>query len=348
MKKVGLIFLSFLLYAALCLLLLNFYFLDDYTAEVRPAVTEISNSQTSDLQVEKNDASRSLDEFNEDATALSEEEIGKVAIDLNTADTVNTYDNEDQENSYVAQSFSVNGDNGKSMVDCNGYTTIYKDQAVVKIPFNCSNYGVEIEKILKADETAMLTITGYSTDQEDNSLGKERANYIKKLLIATGIDGNRININSTFQNIVFTNGIAKGGVYMKMKSYKNVDNASTSENSQKEVNFIKKSTDPFAYKKIISGFQGDYFYGNQTFTLYINKIKEFLQEHPDKKLKIYSHTTSVGNDDDNMTIAKSNITNAQKLILQSGIPKSKIESYAMGEQPVDESGSSTCLILTVN
>lgn len=48
-----------------------------------------------------------------------------------------------------------------------------------------------------------------------------------------------------------------------------------------------------------------------------------------------------------MAIAKSNIANAKRLMLQSGIEGAKIMGYAMGEKPADKNGSSTCLIITV-
>lgn len=73
-------------------------------------------------------------------------------------------------------------------------------------------------------------ITGYSTDEEVNSLEKKRADYVKKLLIGIGIgiDDKRIKTNSTIQNISFNNDAAKGGVYLIMKSSEKLTKISAS------------------------------------------------------------------------------------------------------------------------
>jgi outer membrane protein OmpA-like peptidoglycan-associated protein len=352
------VLLTFMLYAAACLFLLNFFFLKEFPVKELSSVSEEVSSQITTKETTEQpeslereiNLSTSTGLIKKDSLVLNHEEKGSSLTSIDSIVLSPETSKKVQTITYEPQTFAVFNKNDESLIGCNSYATIYKGTAKVKIPYNCINYGIEIQKILAADDKASLTITGYSTDGELNTLGKERAEYIKKLLLGIGIDNSRIKTNSTFQNISFNNGAAKGGVLMKMDSYKNISksNAKTVITPINTINGITKSTDPFAYKKITSGFQGDYFYGNQSFTLYINKVKDYLQKNPKKKLKVYSHTTSVGNNNDNMTIAKSNTANAKKLILQSGIPRSKVIGYSMGEKPVDENGSSTCLIITVN
>ena len=343
-------FVIFLLYTVVCLLFLGHFFFD--TVEVNEVIpTTVSNTNTTP-ELKKSTATTTLNNteettLNKKIDSLPTGTTLPIEIDSTPAGT----DSEKVEQTtalYKALPFSVYTNDNDVLVTCNSYALIYKDRSKVKIPYGCINYGIEIKKILSNNDQASLTITGYSSKEEDPSIGKLRADYLKKLLLGIGINDSQINTNASFQNIDFVNGVANGGILMRINN-SNIAPIATSPAVVKEnaVATTPQHTGPYAYKKFTGGYQGDYFYGNQTFTSYVSQIKNYLQDNPNKKVEIYTYTDSVGNAIDNMSIAKSNSVTAQRIVAQSGIPAYKIKSISMGEKAVDASGSSKCVILKV-
>ncbi|MEP0459145.1 OmpA family protein [Nonlabens sp.] len=269
------------------------------------------------------------------------------SIDINNIDTSNDIELEKTSAPYEALPFSVFNEANEVLIPCNLFALIYENRNKVKIPYGCINYGVEIKKILSLHKESSLTIIGYSSPEEPSTLGKQRAEYLKKLLVGIGIDKSRLHTNASFQDINYVYGKANGGILMRLNNSDSLPTISTAPISKEVTSDTTKPTGPFAYKKFTSGYQGDYFYGNQTFTSYVSQIKTYLKDNPGKKIEIYTYTDSVGNAIDNMSISKANSATAQRIVAQSGIPAYKIKSISMGEKAVDGSGSSKCVILKV-
>ncbi|WP_146080376.1 OmpA family protein [Nonlabens xylanidelens] len=352
--------LIFLLYCMGCLLVLG-YFLGDLKSDGVhvPALNDTVNKSTSistnPIEITslkpKEETTFKEDLNTIDTVVVKPSIVTNDSVSLSTkTDTKNDLNIEQTSTEYEALPFSVFNEAKEVLVPCNLFALIYENRNKVKIPYGCINYGVEIKKILSLHKESSLTITGYSSPEEPSTLGKQRAEYLKKLLVGIGIDRSRLHTNASFQDINYVNGKANGGILMRINNSDSlpITSSISTAPANKEITVqTTRPTGPYAYKKFTSGYQGDYFYGNQSFTSYVSQIKTYLKDNPSKKIEIYTYTDSVGNAIDNMSISKANSATAQRIVAQSGIPAYKIKSISMGEKAVDASGSSKCVILKV-
>ena len=339
-----------------CLLVLGYFLSDLNSNDIH--VTVLNSTVNKNLSKETIDNTPVIPEeeiaFKEDINTIDAVAIEDVivtnnsSVDLTNSGTSNDLNIEETSAPYEALPFSVYNEANEVLIPCNLFALIYKNRNKVKIPYGCINYGIEIKKILSVNKDASLSIIGYSSPEEPSTLGKQRAEYLKKLLIGIGIDSSQIHTNTSFQDIDYVNGMANGGILMRINNSNSRTPTLSTTPASKEVTIkTTQPTGPYAYKKFTTGYQGDYFYGNQTFSSYVSQIKNYLQENPSKKIEIYTYTDSVGNAIDNMSISKANSVTAQRIVAQSGIPAYKIKSISMGENAVDASGSSKCVILKV-
>ncbi len=348
-------FLIFLFYCMGCFLVLGYFFNDlKKDHEHIPSLHSTLNKNTTTPKktiknttliqegIDFKENQNTIDSVRVESINTSDDEVPL----SNQKETSNVKDIKQASLKYEALPFSVFNEASEAVVPCNLFTRIYKNRSNVKIPYACINYGMEIKKILTLYKESSLTLTGYSSPEEPSDLGKQRAEYIKKLLLGIGIDRSRLHTNASFQDINYINGVAKGGVLMRIN---NIDPLFTSIiPTNKEVTIKTTQPDgPYAYKKFTTGFKGDYFYSNQTFTSYISLVKSYLKDNPSKKIEIYTYTDPVGNAIDNMSISKTNSETAQRIVAQSGIPAHKIKSIAMGDKIVDGIGNNKCVILKV-
>ncbi len=241
--------------------------------------------------------------------------------------------------------FNVILSDGTQLLECDSYTTVFKNQNQVKIPYECRNYGVILKSYLDREPSATLKITGFSDVQEDPLNGKERASYLKKLLTNTGIPNDRILVANAIDYLNFKGGTAQGGIIMKIEksSTKTTPNKKTSIASS--TNSGKKAA--ITSKVFTSGFQGDYYYGDQTFTSYITTIKQLLKQNPTAKVYGYSYINGTGNKENDFAISRDNASTVRKILVQNGIPSEKIESVARGGKTPNSTTQNKSIIISV-
>jgi outer membrane protein OmpA-like peptidoglycan-associated protein len=72
----------------------------------------------------------------------------------------------------------------------------------------------------------------------------------------------------------------------------------------------------------------------------INEIVELMQEHPDLKFRIEGHTDSDGDDSYNQKLSEERSASVKKILIQSGVDASRLDSKGYGEsKPVDENST---------
>ena len=354
--------LVFIFYAVLCIGLLSYTMGDTYTFgsdalnqsneelsdvgiatdlsfEDSTNLGETSTEDMSDIQLESTD---SLNNSTDNSTGLELD-------DLN--DTNQDGDNLNAKNiNRPAVTFNISLPDNSKLIDCSAFSVVFQDQARVKIPYSCREYGISIKSFLDKNPGSTLKITGYTDPIESPNTGTGRAGYLKNLLTNTGIPADRIIATSAVNNLNFSSGSANGGVAMEINGRISSNSSSTdlTENSTPSSTDGAKETKPvLASKKFTSGFQGKYFYGDQKFTSYSTTIKKLLSENPGSKVYAYSYTDNEGDANDNYAISRDNAGTVRKILLQSGISSNRIQSVARGEQNAGGSGNNLSVILVI-
>lgn len=250
------------------------------------------------------------------------------------------------------KTFNVLLPTGNYLIECNESAYVYKNEEKVKIPFACREYGLSIKNFLEKNPNTTLQIVGFSDPLENPYIGKNRAEYVERLLKSAGIPEDQIITSVAIANLDIEKGYAEGGIRMELKG--KVSNLPatvipTNESVQinSKTNNTTKETSAIFTKKFTSGFQDDYFYGDQNFTSSISQLKELLRQNPESKIYAYSYSGTDGNAQDNFTISRDNASTVRKILIQSGIPANKIQSVAKGGQSSGTTGSSRSIIITI-
>jgi outer membrane protein OmpA-like peptidoglycan-associated protein len=278
-----------------------------------------------------------------DTFAPAEEQLP----DLSVAERIASLTTSTVNGVYQPALFNVTDLNKNVKFACNDQAIIYLNSPKVKIPTICMNYGLFIKDYLRKSPEAKLMIIGSSGSEEATSLGKRRADFVKDLLVGTGINPEQLQTASRVENVPYELGAARGGIKMVLIE-ENPSKVTAADTNTIDSNTItKSSTKPFAYKMFTSGYQGDFYYGDQSATSYIASLKSFLNNDSSKKVSILSYTNSVGNASDNMELTKQNTAAMRKLMLEAGIPKSRIIVMPQGAAGPEINNGNRCMIVTV-
>jgi hypothetical protein len=262
-------FLLFLLYAAACFLVLNYFLFDtnknygvtekDFTGGNKAVIEE----QLEEKRIIKNDPISNKEmKLQNNHTLLADKDKGISEKKLGAISSSRSIQIEAMATNYKAQPFAVYGSSHTTVVTYNLYSVIYKNLAKVKIPYECFPYAKEIKKIVANDDKAVLNIIGYSSKEEAPYSGKERTEYLRALLLGIGIDATKTKTTDSFQHIEFVGVTAKGGVYMEIKRTNclALHTLSTSFTDSTKIEVNKSNLlFPFSFKKIVSGDQEYYF-----------------------------------------------------------------------------------------
>ncbi|WP_124980536.1 hypothetical protein [Nonlabens xiamenensis] len=220
MHRFGSAFVVFVLYACACIFLIGFLFLDDL--EVTPEKTDLDLNYSSGI-------STTVDRQADSSKTSFSNRNGIVATPADTLPESDSADNNFEKTVISPMStskvdslpipFNVyrnSGDTG--LLNCQAYARVYFNRARVKIPYYCSDYGLQIKALLEKEQNSTLMITGYTTKDELEGIGLQRATYIQKLLKNVGIPLERMRTNSSYKPIEFVNGTAKGGIRMSIQT----------------------------------------------------------------------------------------------------------------------------------
>lgn len=371
--------LAFIVYAGLCLLLFNYLFPDNFQGAneriekqqivEEPFIDSVPAPLDDTVQeavvnniVEELDSIDELELSIDPPLSNDKEEISLEETPTDALTTVEETSIEEPEAPeekevivYEPQSFILKDEDGNELTNCTTFTTIYKNNPKVKIPYTCRNYGNEIKEIIANSPKAQIIINGYSSPIEDTDMGLQRAQYVEKLLRNIGINKEQITVQSAIKNINFNSGIAQGGLDITLSDIKNPTSENkTTSTSKKPVNSsqtasspVSQSSGPYSYKRFTTGYQGDYFYGNRSFTSYISQLNTYLNSQPGKKVYVYAYTDTVGNATDNYNIGSDNVKTARRLMIQNGIPANKIVAVSKGETSSGVSGNNRGMVVIV-
>lgn len=347
MKNISIAAIAFVLYAAVCVFIFSTFWNESDKLHHTPKSTVDPNEQVLKEQalLRKQDSLNRLEELQiamDTFTAVDELEP-----ELSMATRIAALTTSTASDIYKPALFNITDLNNNVKFACNDQAIIYLNSPKVKIPTVCMNYGLFIKDYLKKSPDAKLMIIGSSGAGEASSLGKKRAEFIRNLLMGIAINPEQLQVASRIENIPYELGKADGGIKMVLLEM-NASNAATAIDDTVETASVTKSTiQPFEYKMFTSGYQGDFYYGDQSATSYIASLKTFLNNNNSKKVSILSYTNSVGSASDNMELTKQNTAAMRKLMLEAGIPKSRIIVMPQGEAPPETNNGNRCMVITV-
>jgi len=344
-KKISIATTVFVLYAAACVFVFNTFWEESASLQTKQVTSADRNEQVLQEQamMRKKDSLNRLEELKlafdtlqqpvDPAPTLSRE--FRIAA-LTAAGT---------DGLYTPVLFNITDLNGTIKFTCEDQATIYLNSTKVKIPLGCKNYNAFLLDYLKNAPDTELLIIGSSGAGEANSLGKNRATFIKDLLVGSGIRETQLQTAGRVDNIPFELGTARGGINMVLLTAV-VDLVKTKTNTT-ALPIENRSTEPFAFKKFTTGFQGRFYRGDQTVASYIASLKIFLNANTGKKVNIRSYADTVGSALDNVELTRQNARAIRKLMLEAGIPPSQIIVLPQDEKPQSSNNGKRCMIIIV-
>jgi OmpA-OmpF porin, OOP family len=184
----------------------------------------------------------------------------------------------------------------------------------------------------KSNPEKVLTVTGhYKADETNNTtfgnLGLARADALKVWLISKGLSEKNINTASQLDDgLVFSPAdTLVGGITMAF-------NGAAPALPVKE--------DLFTPRTIYFNTGRNSLPVNAEFTSYIEQVKNYLQNNPDKKLVVTGHTDNAGNADKNLQLSAERAAFIKSELAKKGIAETRIESAGKGmNEPVADNGT---------
>ncbi|WP_146105006.1 hypothetical protein [Nonlabens tegetincola] len=215
--------LLFLLYSAVCCTL--FYYIytttkfvdnkEDTSTKNLQLEQEKSFTETSNTEILQTDSL--IDNSIKVSDSISKTKKEDVSID-NTVSGVRDEAIKEERNLYYDTVFKIINPDDSVAFDCGSQVKMYYNQAKIKLPFNCSRYGVTVKELLEKYPTNIVTIHSYQDENEVTNAAENRGNYIARLLRSTGISRDRILVRPHVASIPFENGMAASGIKLIISS----------------------------------------------------------------------------------------------------------------------------------
>lgn len=218
---------------------------------------------------------------------------------------------------------TINNDSGSGIFKFTDYVTIYKGTDTVYIPSTSTSFKDSIFNYLNNNQNKQLQLIGWYKDGEwknnndSLNLGIDRANHIKNILIKYGINANKISVKGARHDYNYTTGTYKGGMELFFKEI--------SKTKAQEID------NGITNKTLYTKFNSRKFIPNNTMLTYTADLKNYLQEHPSKSVKITGHTDSVGDEEANEVIGRDRAINVMNHFISQGIPNTKLKAASKGE-----------------
>jgi len=229
-------------------------------------------------------------------------------------------------------SLTINNDSGDALFKFNDYLIIYKGTDSVHIPNTLISFKDSIFNYLNNNQNKQLQLVGWYKDGEWSNIndsinfGLNRANYIKKILVKFGVNTDKISVKGTKHSYNYKKGAYSGGMELYFKEI--------SETKAEEINY------GITHKTLYTKFNSRNFIPDNTLLTYTSDLKNYLQKHPNKSIKITGHTDSFGDEEANEIIGRDRATNVMNHFISQGISKTRIQVFTKGElDPITDNNS---------
>lgn len=230
------------------------------------------------------------------------------------------------EDSIAAAKINKNGlfaldDQGNDIFRYSENFQINSSNDSVFIPESSVSFKDKIADYLDENQNKELILFGYETSKEkelNSDYGLGRANYIKNLLVQSGINEDRISTKIKSEDYTYDNtGVYNGGILF---NFNTVDDKRLSE--------IEKG---ISNKVLYANFAEKSFTPDATLTNYAFELINYLNKYPNKNVQIIGHTDNVGSSEANLWYGKKRAVNVRDYLISQGLDTGKIEVSSMGE-----------------
>lgn len=240
--------------------------------------------------------------------------------------------------------FGIYDDLGNKLVSCKSYAVIFENQPKVKIPYACRRYGLVLKDMLDNDRRSSVLVTTYYGARESKATGESRALYVQKLLNKAGISSQRIFSIIEQENINFNEKkVAYGGInlvvattYSIKEKIKRLEKIASEEQAARKALLSKMFT---------SSFENNTFNISTEFTKHVKEVKEYLSNHPDKRIHITSFIKDNDGSEATLQLVNDNAELVKTSMLVLGIPEERIE-IADTVDDLDKPNEN-CMLLTI-
>ncbi|MFD0964055.1 OmpA family protein [Pseudofulvibacter geojedonensis] len=213
---------------------------------------------------------------------------------------------------------------GESIINLSEGIRIFKHSDSIDIPTSSLTIKDSIFKYLNTHQNQELQIVGWYNEAESKTnidslnLGLNRANYIKDLLSKFGVNPDKIYATGAKNTFNYSsNNDYLGGIELFFKKI-----------SEDHLSKIDKG---ITNKTLYSHFNQRAFKPDNTLQAYAFELKNYLNNHPNKKVMIIGHSDNVGDEKTNEIVARDRATNVLKYLASTGINKEKLSASSKGE-----------------
>lgn len=208
MKRIGIASSVFTLYAVVCLLILYVALDKIFESDNRQQSTGKGISLKNSATKLKNNTANKIVPVKKD---IADFENKNLPAQTSLIDSLTTPIYGER---YISKSFKITTMRGVTAFSCDAQCAIYFNSDRVRIPLQCRDYGVFLQKYLTTKPDSKLLIIGSVSDIENTQTGIKRATFVKNLLLRTGINPLQIETASRLEPLEFKNGITVGGIKM--------------------------------------------------------------------------------------------------------------------------------------
>lgn len=228
-------------------------------------------------------------------------------------------------------------ENGTTLFTFSERPSVKKNLPEIKIPEPAFPAIDSIRAYLLVHPDKYVNVTGsFGMEEkyvgESENLGMARAEIFREMLIAAGIDPNRIRTQSQESKLNFDeDDVGDGGISVEIVSggkqiteiVETVEAAAEEEKEEKVVDDITNRT-------LYAGFGEVKFAPDPTLASYAAEVKAYLANHPNAIVHITGHTDNVGNADVNLRFGKWRASKVRSYFVSQGISSKRIQVASKG------------------
>ena len=230
----------------------------------------------------------------------------------------------------ISNTFVVKDEKGNVLFKFPDNLGIKANAFSINFPDGSDNFKESIFKFLNDNQNKELTITGLFNSTETNnngSIGLNRSNFIKNLLVKYGVNSDRISVSKELKDFNYdAEGNYNGGILFRFNDITE-DKLKTIESG-------------IANKTLYSGFGSKQFAPDNTLQAYALELKNYLNKYPNKSANIVGHTDSVGDLEANDWYGMERAKNVKLYLESQGIDESRLVASSKGEtEPIESNGT---------
>ncbi|PHR68872.1 MAG: hypothetical protein COA67_12010 [Lutibacter sp.] len=249
-----------------------------------------------------------------DACTTPHDTLCEVKKDVNKVET-------DANDENIKTAFSIANLDGKSIFNFpEGFITNSKN-GNIEIPNNIAGFKDSIFNYLNLHQGKELLLKAKYLSSEvtgDINWGMSRAQFLKNVLIKSGINGDRIVSEAVLSEYNYSaNGISDSAISLHFRNI-----------SEEHLAEIEGG---IANKTLYSNFGDAEFKADRNLQGYAFGLKNYLVKYPEKSISVTGHTDNVGEEQPNYNLGLKRANQVKDYLASQGVSLEKLNSGSKGE-----------------